>query len=68
MSYARWVTISKFEELTGYTEKAVRRKIEEGVFVEGREYMRAPDNRILISMEAYDKWVEGRPDSLAVSK
>ena len=54
----RYVRIVKFVELTGYTDKAVRRKIQEGVWVAGREYRRAPDGSILIDMEGYARWVE----------
>jgi hypothetical protein len=55
---AKYVKISLFETITGYTEKAVRRKIEEGHWLEGREYVRAPDGNILVSMEGYYSWVE----------
>ncbi len=44
----------------GYTEKAVRRKIEECVWLEGHEYRRAPDGRISIDLQGYEKWVEGQ--------
>lgn len=56
----RYVRISAFERITGYTEKAVRRKIEDGVWMEGREYRRAPDGNLLIDMEGYQRWVEGQ--------
>ena len=39
----RYIRIPKFEQLTGYTVKAVERKIETGVWTEGREYRHAPD-------------------------
>jgi hypothetical protein len=45
--------------LTGYTEKAVRNKVETGVFTEGVHYRRAPDGRITINMMEYYRWVEG---------
>lgn len=59
ITVVRYVTLSVFETLTGYTEKAIRRKIEEGHWLEGREYRRAPDGRILVDLEGYAKWVEG---------
>jgi hypothetical protein len=52
------VRLPLFERLTGYTQKAVRRKIEEGVWLEGKQYRRAPDGHILIDMDGYEKWVE----------
>ncbi|WP_226998420.1 excisionase [Tardibacter chloracetimidivorans] len=51
--------MKKFADLTGYTEKAVYRKIEDGVWLDGREYRRAPDGNICIDLEGYQKWVEG---------
>ena len=41
---------------SGYSEKAVARKIEDGVWVEGSEYVRAPDGRLLIDMDGFEKW------------
>lgn len=46
-----YVTIAKFSADTGDSEKAVRRKIEEGVWIEGRHFRRAPDNRVLIDTD-----------------
>lgn len=57
---ARYVKLPLFEALTGYTQKAVRRKIEEGYWLEGKEFRRAPDGHILIDMEGYNKWVENQ--------
>lgn len=44
---------------TGLTEKAIRRKIEEGKWLEGREYVRR-DGEVYISCEGYKRWVEGQ--------
>ena len=54
-----YVTIPKAADLIGLTEKAIRRKIESGVWIEGREYRRAPDGRVYISLEGVTSWVEG---------
>ncbi len=54
----RFVLINKFCDLTGYTDKAVRRKIEEQVWVEGREYRRSPDGRVHIDIEGYERWLQ----------
>jgi hypothetical protein len=54
----------KFAEETGYTARAVETKIHRGVWVEGREYRRAPDGSILIDMNGYERWVEsGEPSA-----
>lgn len=55
---APYVRIRLAAAKTGYSEKAIRRKIESGVWIEGREYRKAPDGSILISMEGYAQWVE----------
>lgn len=55
---APYVTIPLAATITGFTEKAIRRKIQEGVWLEGREYTRSPDGRILISIKGYTSWVE----------
>jgi len=56
---SRYVRIKKFVELTGYTDKAVRCKISEGVWLEGKQWRRAPDGAILVDMVEYERWVEG---------
>lgn len=61
----RYVLISKFAADSGYSEKAVRRKIEEGVWIEGRQWRRAPDGRILVDVEGVERWVEGRQEPLS---
>lgn len=55
----RYIRISLFCAQTGWTDKAVRRKIEDGVWVLGREYRKAPDGAVLIDVAGYEKWVEG---------
>lgn len=54
----RYVTISKFSAESGYSEDAIRTKIRDGIWREGREWKKAPDGRILINKEGYDQWVE----------
>jgi hypothetical protein len=56
---ARYVLLHLAERLTGYTVKAMQRKIERGDWVEGKVWVRAPDGRILVDMVGYHKWVEG---------
>ena len=53
-----YVTIKKFAELSGYTEKAVREKIRQGIWPEGTICHHAPDGRLLISLTEYEQWVE----------
>ena len=55
---APYVTVALAAIITGLTEKAIRRKIEEGKWIEGREYRRSPDGGIFISLKGYQSWVE----------
>lgn len=55
----KFVMIPVFEKLTGYTDKAVRHKIERGEWRQGVHYRKSPDGRIHIDMQAYYKWVVG---------
>lgn len=54
-----WVLIPLFCTLSGYTDKAIRCKIADGIWIEGRHYRKAPDGRITINIPAYYRWVEG---------
>jgi hypothetical protein len=56
--HIEWVLLPLFCSLTGYTEKAVRRKIEDGVWLQGRQFRKAPDGRITMNIQEYYKWVE----------
>jgi hypothetical protein len=53
----RYVQLRKFEEMTGYTPAAVKMKMLRNDWTEGDQFMRAPDGRILIDLEGYEKWV-----------
>lgn len=55
---APYVTISLAAAITGLSEKAIRRKIEDGKWLAGREFMRSPDGGIFISIRGYQAWIE----------
>ncbi|WP_081058450.1 excisionase [Burkholderia thailandensis] len=55
---APYVTVALAARVTGLTEKAIRRKIEDGKWLEGREFRRSPDGGIFISIKGYQQWVE----------
>ena len=59
----RYVTVKKAAELTGYTEVAIRAKIREGVWLERRVWLKAPDGRVIIDIEGYERWVESGSSS-----
>lgn len=55
---APYVTIPLAATITGLTEKAIRRKIEDGKWIDGKQYRRSPDGGIFISVKGYQQWVE----------
>lgn len=57
-THARYVTVALAATLTGLTEKAIRRKMADGKWLDGREYRRSPDGGIFIDMKGYERWVE----------
>lgn len=57
---ARYVRLPLAEALTGYSVKAMERKIERGDWQEGKVWRRAPDGRVMIDLQGYQRWVESR--------
>lgn len=54
---APYVTIALAAVITGLSEKAIRRKIEDGKWLEGREYRRSPDGGIFVSTFGWNKGI-----------
>lgn len=57
---APYVTIRLAASITGLTEKAINGKIDEGVWLEGKEWRRGPDGKRYVSVRGYTTWVESR--------
>lgn len=55
------VRVAKFCEMTGYTDKAFRRKKEDGVWLEGYEYHVSPTGEITVDLDGYNRWCQGLP-------
>jgi len=55
----RFVTLKRFEELTGYSEEASRTKMRRGIWLQDREFVKAPDGHVLMDLEGYERWVLG---------
>jgi hypothetical protein len=53
----KWVLINRAARETGYTQAAIRTKLRRGVWRQGQHWLRAPDNRIFINIEAVQEWV-----------
>lgn len=54
----KYKTISQFAVESGYTEAAIRSKIADGTWPKGIVWRHAPDNKPLIDVDGYAKWVE----------
>lgn len=54
----RFKTIAQFSLESGYSKEAIRGKIRDGIWVEGRVWKKAPDGHVLINVEGYNEWVE----------
>ncbi len=44
--------------MTGYSVKAIEHKMRRGEWEEGKVWRRAPDGRVVIDLDGYEKWVE----------
>ncbi|HKX40900.1 MAG TPA: excisionase [Burkholderiaceae bacterium] len=55
---AKYITVKLAAAVYGMTEKAIRRRMEEGVWLEGREWRRAPDGRLYVIPRGVDAWIE----------
>jgi hypothetical protein len=60
MNTLKHTTIEKFSELSGYSPHAIRSKIKRGDWLRDRVWVKAPDGRILINIEGYEKWVSAQ--------
>ena len=55
---SQWVLVKRFAEVTGYSENAVRHKVKNGTWVQGRIWRKAPDRRIFLNLAEFERWVE----------
>lgn len=53
------VLLKRAAVITGYTISAMEHKIARGIWVEGREWFKAPDGKRMISMRGYERWAKG---------
>lgn len=54
---AGYVTVGFASILTGLSQPAIRGKIREGKWIEGQEFVRAPDGGVFISIRGFERWV-----------
>lgn len=51
----QWILINRFAELSGYSENAVRHKVKDGTWLEGRVWRKAPDGRIFVNLAEFER-------------
>ncbi len=49
--------------MTGYTQKAVQKKIERRQWRIGQVLRKAPDGHVTIDLDGYERWVEGEREA-----
>jgi len=56
----KWIRASKYAEISGITTAAIKAKRQQGVWLEGKHWVRAPDGQIMIDWRALDEWAESQ--------
>jgi hypothetical protein len=55
---ARYVTVKGAAAATGLSEASVRKRIERGIWLDGKHWRKAPDQRIYVDLRAIEVWIE----------
>lgn len=53
------VTTKALAERTGYSQEAIHMKVKKGVWVKNEHYVKAPDGKLIFSVEMIHKWFKG---------
>ena len=61
----QWVLIKRFAEITGYSENAIRHKVKNGTWMEGRIWRKTPVGRIICNVVEFERWVESETHTIA---
>ena len=56
-----WVTLSKAQDIFGYTPAAFRGKISRKQLVQGVHWRKAPDRNVIINVGAFNDWLLSVP-------
>lgn len=54
-------------EIGYYSEKAIRAKISKGMWINGREYVIAPDNHVFVIKSGVERWICANKPKLPAS-
>ena len=50
--------INRLAEITGYSEDAVRHKVKNGTWVQGRIWRKTPDGRVFVNVGEFERLAE----------
>ena len=54
---ARIVTVELAAAMMGLSEEAIRKRLQRGIWVEGKQFRKAADGRVWIDTEGIEAWV-----------
>ncbi len=54
---ARFVTVELAAAMMGLSEEAIRKRLQRGIWVEGKQFRKAADGRVWIDTEGIEAWV-----------
>lgn len=64
----KFFRVKDFEaEIGYYTENAIRHKIKEGIWLNGREFVKSPDGHIFISLLGVEQYICSTKPTLDIS-
>lgn len=52
-----WVQATRYSQLSGYSYNAIRNKCYKGIWAEGKTWINAPDNHLMINWRSVDEWI-----------
>jgi len=58
----RYIKLTRFEDVTGYTQIAIQTKKKTGKWMEGVHILKAPDGKLVVDLDAYEAWCRGELD------
>lgn len=57
-SQAKYITLQKLSDLTGYSHYAIYGKVKTGVWLANKHWKKAPDGRLMFNILEVEKWIE----------
>jgi len=58
LALPKWVRAKIIVAIFGYSQDAIAKKRQQGIWLEGKVWRKAPDNTLMYSPDAIDNWIE----------